>query len=135
MNDLTLITQRVKARYQGRIRTGFPTADIRKLAGDDQVLALLHGRLEMYLSGIAGYASSAERLGRRTEDDLQKARQFLSQPFFDRYPEYATLRAKITPQETPTLLCDMEAAEDNRQDLLREVERLLRSTGQPVAKK
>ena len=76
---------------------------------------------------IAGYASSADRLKRRPEQDLRTARQFLSQPFFDRYPDYAPLRAKITPQGAPTLFLEMEAAELNRLDLLEEIERLLKS--------
>ena len=130
MNEPMLIGQKVKARFQERIRTGFPTADIKKLTpGDDQALSLLHGRIEMYLSGIAGYASSADRLGRRPENDLQKARQFLSKPFFGRYKEYAALKSKITPSETPDLFSEMEAAEENRRDLFQEVERLLGSTG------
>jgi len=117
-------------RYGAQLRSAFPTADINKLISDDgKARSLLHLRIELYLSGIAGYASSADRLWRRPEQDLRAARQFLAQPFFDKYPEYAPLRAKITPQHTPALFLEMEAAELNRIDLLEEVERLVERGG------
>jgi hypothetical protein len=81
----------------------------------------------MFLSGIAGYASSANRLKRRSVEELWAAREFLLQPFFEKYTEYGPYRTKITPQETPALFAEMEAAELNRVDLLDEVERLLKS--------
>jgi hypothetical protein len=126
VGDQSLAARRIIARYRARLRSAFPTADIIKLIpGDIEATGLLHGRIDLYLAGITGYASSADRLGQRPEQDLRAARQFLSQAFFDKYPEYAPLRAKITPQHAPSLFLEMQAAELNRIDLLEEVERLL----------
>lgn len=128
MNDQSSAVHRIMKRYNSRLRSAFPTADINKVIPNDaEARRLLHGRIEMYLSGIAGYASSADRLKRRPEQDLRTARQFLSRSFFDKYQEYAPYRAKITAQETPALFCEMEAAEVMRLDLLEEVERVIQS--------
>lgn len=86
---------------------------------------LAYCTVEMFLSGVAGYASSADRLGRRPAEELQKARVFLSQSFFDRYPEYGPLKERVTPQDTPHLFAEMKAAEENRVELLNEVSSLL----------
>jgi hypothetical protein len=126
MTDQSSPARRIKDRYDVRVRAGFPTADIKKLIPDDaEAMSLLHGRIDLYLSGIAGYASSADRLGRRPEQDLRTARLFLSKTFFDKYQEYAPFKGRITSDETPALFREMEAAELNRIDLLEEVERLL----------
>jgi hypothetical protein len=128
MNDQSSAARRILERWRTRLRSPFPTADINKLIPDDvEARGLLHGRIDIYLSGIAGYASSADSLMRRPDKELRAARQFLSQAFFDKYPEYAPLRAKITPHDVPALFLKMEAAELNRLDLLDEVERLLKS--------
>lgn len=126
MADVMTRAQRIKRRYQERARSAFPTADIKALVADDRsAFSLLHGRIEMFLSGVAGYASSADRLGRRPVEELQKAGEFLSQSFFDRYPEYGSLKARVTPQGTPLLFAEMKAAEENRIELLNEVSSLL----------
>jgi hypothetical protein len=128
MSDQSSGARRIVERYNTRLRCAFPIADINKLIPDEgEARSLFHGRIEMFLSGIAGYASSADRLNRRPEPDLRAARLFLSQPFFEKYREYADYRARITPEETPVLFLEMEAAEFNRLDLLAEVERLLNS--------
>ena len=126
MADVMTRAQRIKRRYQERAKSAFPTADIKALVADDRsAFSLLHGRIEMFLSGVAGYASSADRLGRRPVEELQKAGEFLSQSFFDRYPEYGSLKARVTPQGTPLLFAEMKAAEENRIELLNEVSSLL----------
>lgn len=126
MADRMTLAQTIKQRYLERSGATFPTTDIKTLVSDDRsAFSLLHGRIEMFLSAVAGYASSADRLGRRSADELQKAREFLSQSFFDRYPEYGTLREKVTPQGTPLLFAEMSAAEENRVELLAEVNSIL----------
>lgn len=126
MADVMTRAQRIKRRYQERAKSAFPTADIKALVADDgSAFSLLHGRIEMFLSGVAGYASSADRLARRPVEELQKAEEFLSQSFFDRYPEYGSLKARVTPQGTPLLFAEMKAAEENRIELLNEVSSLL----------
>ncbi len=126
MADVMTRGLRIKRRYQERAKSAFPTADIKALVADDRsAFSLLHGRIEMFLSGVAGYASSADRLGRRPVEELQKAGEFLSKSFFDRYPEYGSLKARVTPQGTPLLFAEMEAAEENRVELLNEVSSLL----------
>ncbi len=126
MADVMTRAQKIKRRYQEREKAAFPTADIKTLVADDRsAFSLLHGRIEMFLSGVAGYASSADRLGRRSADELQKAREFLSQSFFDRYPEYGPLKEKVTLQGTPLLFAEMKTAEENRVELFNEVSSLL----------
>lgn len=133
MTDQSSPARRIKERFDVRVRAGFPTADIKKLIpGDANAISLLHGRIEMYLSGIAGYASSADRLGRRPEQDLQNARLFLSQTFFDKYQEYAPLKPRISSDQTPALFRELEVAEQNRLDLLEEVEKLLKLKSAPI---
>lgn len=114
-------------RYRAQFHSAFPTADIYKVIPNDaDARSLLHMCIDLYLSGIAGYSSSADRLNRRTEQELRIARQFLSKPFFEKYQECAPYRAKISSPATPALFCAMEAAELNRIDLLEEVERLIK---------
>lgn len=116
-------------RSEGRQHSRFPTAGINRLTSDVDERSLLHGRIEMYLSGVAGYASSADRLSRRSQGELEVARQFLSRPIFEKHQEYAHYRSKITEHETPDLFWELEIAELNRSDLLQEVERLLKPSG------
>ena len=105
MDDQTATTHRVLERYKTRMHAPFPTADINKLFPDDDAATnLLHARLEMYLSGIAGYASTADRLARRSREDLKAARLFLLQSFFERFREYSPLRAKINRENAPPSL-------------------------------
>ena len=122
---LSPLAQRILERSERRRHSRFPTADINKLTSNDDERNRLHGSLEMYLSGIAGYASGADRLTRRPQAELETGRQFLSRSFFDKHQEYARYRAKITERETPDLFGDLEIAELNRIDLLQEIERLL----------
>lgn len=122
--------RRILERYRSRSRGPFPTADIAKvIPRDTEVRSLFHGRLDIYLGDIAGYASSAHRLERRGPDGLEQARRFLSAGFFDRYPEYGSFRVRINLQDTPDLFREMEAAELNRLDLLAEVDRIISSGG------
>jgi hypothetical protein len=126
VRDLAPGVQRILERYEARPRSRFPTKDINKLTTDPDERGRLHGRIDVYLSGIAGYASGAARLNRRPASELQAASKFLSQSFFEKYPEYALFRGRITEQETPDLFAQLEAAELNRADLLQEVEHLVR---------
>lgn len=134
MKPLSPLAQRIMERSEGRLHSRFPTADINKLTSDADERGRLHGRIEMYLSGIAGYAASADRLSRRSQDELEMARQFLSRPFFEKHQEYADYRSKITEHETPDLFWELRTAELNRDDLLQEVERLLKPNGETETK-
>lgn len=126
MTEGTERAQKIKQRYREQAGVGFPTTDIKALVGDDRTaFGLLHGRIEMFLSAVAGYAASVDRLARRSEEELRKTREFLSQSFFDRYPEYGTLKQKVTAQDTPLLYAEMRAAEGNRVQLLEEVDSIL----------
>ena len=127
---LSPLAQRIQERSEGRRHSRFPTADINKLTSNDDERNRLHGSLEMYLSGIAGYASGADRLSRRSQSELEAARLFLSRPFFEKHQEYAHYRSKVTEHETPDLFWELQIAELNRNDLLQEVERLLKPMGE-----
>ena len=97
----------------------FPSEDVRKLgsiSGGD--ILLFHGQLEMHLSTIAGYASRADRLGRRPRAELIEAGKYLSQSFFEKYPSLAVYRDAITQDSTPQLFRDLLMADKLRQELL-----------------
>src|SRR5678815_2981074 len=104
MSDPSTFAQQIRKRFEARTRARFPGPDIKKLIpNDESALALLHGRIEMFVSGIAGYASSADRLEKRPKKELQAALDLLSKSFFDRHQEYAGLRKAVTPELTPDL--------------------------------
>jgi hypothetical protein len=116
----------ITQRYKTRPPTPFPNREIRLLVpNDEEEFQLLHFQILMFLADVAGYASSASRLHRRTEPDLLKAREFLSKSFYERYPQYARYRMEITPKGTPDLFSEMEGAEQDRIQLLEEVEALI----------
>lgn len=125
MTDLTL-GQRIKRQFHDELMSPFPLEDVRKLRSlDPGNYVLLHGQLEMYLSFIAGYASSADRLGRRSRAELIEGRKRLSQSFFERYPSLAVYRAAITQESTPKLFRELESANKLREELLVVIDEIL----------
>jgi len=74
---------KIKQRFEAECLSPFPLGDIRKLrAQNSENLDFFHGHVEQYLSYIARYASSADRLERRPRTELVKAVECLSQSFF-----------------------------------------------------
>src|SRR5437773_5099705 len=113
------LAQMIKQQYKQDCQTPFPLEDVRKLRSrDSENYVLLHGQLELYFSYIAGYASSADRLDRRSKAELIEAKNYLSQSFFERYPVLAGYREAITPEFTPNLFRDLARADKLRNEIL-----------------
>ena len=126
VTDTTTLALRIKRRFEQQAVSDFPTDDIGKLTRDyPKERSRFHGIIDLYLSGVAGYACGADRLNCRSVGELRAANQFLSKSFFEKYAEFAHYQSKITPDEMPDLFGEMETAELNRRDLLQEVKRLL----------
>jgi len=119
------VAARIIERFRNRL-SPFPGQDIMALIPHDRELRIdFHTYVDLYFGEIAGCASSADRLDRRSTAVLEKARNILAKSFFERYPRYVALQASITPERTPALLRQMQDMELNRQDLLLEVTRIL----------
>jgi hypothetical protein len=133
MTELNL-AQQIKQQFEAECRFPFPLDDVRRLRSRDAAnLGLFHGQLEMYLSYIAGYASSADRLGRRPRAELIEARKNLSQSFFEKYRSLAVYRDAITEGSTPDLFRDLLTADKLRKELLVVIDEILEK--EPVPKK
>src|SRR5437588_2821910 len=118
MTEINL-AQKIKHQFETECRLPFPLGDIRKLrARDAKNLTLLHARLEMYLSYIAGYASSTDRLGRRPRTELVRARENLSQSFFEKFSSLTAYRDAVTPEFTPDLFRELATADKIRKELI-----------------
>jgi len=118
MTEMTL-AHAIKQRFDADRQFPFPLEDVKKLRSlDPENLTLFHGQLEMYLSLIAGYASSADRLGRRPRAELLKARGSLGRSFFEKYGSLMVYRDAITAEFTPNLFRTLTTADRLRQELL-----------------
>jgi len=127
MTELTL-AHMIKQQFEEDCLSPFPLEDVKKLRSrDPENLALFHGQLEMYLSSIAGYASSADRLGRRPRAELAQAREYLSQSFFEKYTSLTVYRDAITPEFTPNLFRDLTTADKLRKELLTVIDGILQN--------
>jgi hypothetical protein len=105
--------------YVTHFRGSFPYADCRWLASHEgQPVEDLIPELDMYFSNIAGYSSSASRLGERPASVLRKARKTLALNFFETYPSCERYSGLITSEKTPKLYEQMRIAEQLRLELL-----------------
>lgn len=96
--DTNLIAQaeRLASLYQEISRSAFPYYEVRKLlrkAGTscDELIP----DLDLYFSTLAGYCSWGRRLLMWDDEKVQEAKAFVTQGFFDRYPEYGWLEPFI----------------------------------------
>jgi len=125
MNDPTL-ARAIKEQFKSEFMHPFPIADVGKLRSvDSKNLGQFHGELDLYFSLIAGYASDADRLGRRSQTELIEARKKLSQSFFEKYRSLAGYRDAITQSSTPNLFRDLSTADKLRKELLVVLDQLL----------
>jgi|SRR6185437_9235460 len=109
--------------YKTRFLVPFPYADCRWLIShENQQAESLIPELDMYFSVIAGYSSSATRLGERPATVLRRAREVLSLDLFETYPSLRLYRELITEQQTPTLYAHLQIAEQMRLGLLEIIE-------------
>src|SRR5579872_171801 len=113
------LARQIEQEYRNDFISPFPLDDVRKLKTIDPYnWQSLHGGLDMYFAYIAGYASSALRLGRRPLPEIAEARKYLSQSFFERYDSLAPYSHGITKEATPNLHARLETVEELRKQLL-----------------
>ena len=125
MTDSTL-AQRIQRQFEQDCRGPFPLDDVRKVCSSDpEDLPVFHGQLEIFLSSIAGYASRADRLGRRPRAEILEARRKLSQPFFEKHKHLKKFQGAITPKATPNLFRELTTAEKLRTELLTVIDEIL----------
>jgi hypothetical protein len=118
---LAAIEERIAGRMPGLMQGAFPGAEIRKIcpAGPDTNEKDLYVAADLYLADIAGYTSSARKIRKLPLETLLKIRERLSKPFYERYEGMDRFRTLITPETTPRLYAYLEAAEMNREDLIK----------------
>lgn len=109
----------IETTYHMQMRRGFPYDDCRKLKrkcaaiGDTFVADLEH-----YWADIAGFASSATRLDRRSQLQIHWGSESLARNFYERFPQYAPAQDVITPKNTPQLWDLMQLYEEERKSLV-----------------
>jgi hypothetical protein len=112
--------------YKSRLLGRFPYEDCRWVAQYTSIECegLIPG-LDWYFGNIAGYCSSASRLGNRPQEDLQKAKKSLDLSFFEIFPRLAQIEGLITPDQTPKLYEEMKYTEQARLALLKLLDTLV----------
>ena len=122
----TALAQQIKERFNREFRHPFPTEDVEKLRlVDSKNLEQLHGELDLYFSFIAGYASSADRLARRSRAELITTRKYLSQSFFEKHGSLIVYRDAITQEFTARLFQELLTADKLRHELLAAINGIL----------
>jgi hypothetical protein len=105
--------------YKSRLLGRFPYSDCYWIAQNAPIKSEgLIPELDWYFANIAGYCSSASRLGNRPKGELQKAKKSLALSFFETFPRLAHIERLITPNQTPKLLERIEHSEQARLALL-----------------
>jgi hypothetical protein len=105
--------------YKSRLLGRFPYSDCYWIAQKAPIESEdLIPELDWYFGTIAGYCSSASRLGNRSKEDLQKAKKSLALKFFEVFPRLAPIERLITQDQTPKLYEEMKYTEQARLALL-----------------
>jgi hypothetical protein len=78
--------------------------------------------LDEFFSFIAGYCSSATRLGARPSDEIQNAIAVLKKSFVDKHPGYGPIGEAM--DQTETLSRKMRVADELRRKLIVIMEQL-----------
>src|ERR1700735_2352342 len=98
------IARQIEALYKSSFAGPFPYQDCFWVAGQAKVdTADLIPELDWYFGTVAGYASSATRLGARPAEELMKAEKILSKEFFECFPQLECCLPFISSEETPDL--------------------------------
>ncbi len=116
---IATLAQKIVRSYENEFCGPFPRKDVNNV-GDlfPNEKDIFHGRLEMYFSDIAGYASSADRLARRPKEELIEARTKLSKSFFGINPSLAIYKEYCNEKFAPELYRQMQIADNLRTDLV-----------------
>jgi hypothetical protein len=101
------------------IEKPFPNNDIKSiLVGTGERYYNFTSDLDLYSSDIDGFASSADTLAQRSEDQIDWAFRVCGKSFFETHPKYNPLRIKISKSLTPSLFTLLEICEEAREKLL-----------------
>ncbi|SRR6266700_1205373 len=126
MNITQELGQEIERDYENNFQGPFPLRDVRKLRPIDRKnWDSLHAALDMFFMYIAGYASSAARLGRRPRKELADARKNLARSFFEVHDSLAHYGNAITEKFTPNLFKDLATVESLRKQLLVLMDKIL----------
>lgn len=112
----------------------FPYDDIAALAKIiKKRLSGFTADLAYYYATLAGWCTWKRKILDWPEDKVRSTRDFLVHGFYEQYPQYLPLQAKITADDTPALYADMILHEKMRHTLLTLLEGLSRQrTEQPL---
>lgn len=109
----------IENNYENHFQGPFPLKDVHKLKSFDQKNWMsLHTSLDMFFAYVAGYASSASRLGRRPHTELADARKNLAKSFFEKHDSLANYGNAINEKSTPDLFRRLATVESLRKKLL-----------------
>jgi len=105
--------------YKSRLLGRFPYDDCFRIAQKEPIESEgLIPELDWYFGTVAGYCSSASRLGNRPKEELKRAQKSLALSFFEVFPRLAHIENLMTPDQTPKLYERMKYTEEARLALL-----------------
>ena len=126
--------EQIRRAFKDDLHGPFPYDGCRKLLREKSgTFQHLISDLDMYFSGIAGYASWGKKILGWTDEKIREVRQILGVNFFDMHPQYKPLEAMITEEETPDLYHDLMNYERVRKELLELLSRLSSERGEEVS--
>ena len=109
----------IEQTYHLQMDRPFPYEDCRYLKKKCKVAVdAFAADLELYWADIAGFASSATRLTKRSQLQILRGTEALAKDFFERFPQYESLRKAITEKTTPKLWERMQLNEEERTSLM-----------------
>jgi len=118
--------EEIEQTYELQMMRAFPYEDCRYLKKACSVSTdAFSADLNCYWSDIAGFASSATRLTRRSQLQILRGKESLAKDFFEHHPEHIVLRKAITAKTTPLLWERMRIYEEVRTALLPLLQRAL----------
>ena len=109
----------VEQQYREGLRKLFPYQDCYALQRKyPRVADDLVADLDLYLTFIAGYSSSATGLAKRSREELRRAIPVLKKSFFDAYPRYLPLEPAVNSASTKELHAELQVADECRRNLV-----------------
>ena len=94
----------LQSLYEADLLNPFPYDDCRKLLADKNgKFEDLIPCLDLYFSDIAGYCSWGKRSLSWTGEKNEEVKQQLQKSFFQKFPQYISLKPNINESNTPKL--------------------------------
>jgi hypothetical protein len=129
MNSMHDLGQRIEEQYRQKLlKQKFPYKDCYKLQEKyPQLKSGFIPDLDHYFSFIAGYSSSASRLGKRPLSELRTAVRKLENSFFVAHPKYAFITNELSGEQLPSLTGQLRITDELRLELVAIMRVLLES--------